>query len=306
MAGPVHPDRRPALVTGASSGIGAATARRLAAAGHPVAVAARRVERLEGLAKEIVDAGGEAHPVALDLADRDSIDACAAAATEALGAVEVLVSVAGDVLPTKAHDTTVDDFTRQVQVNLLGVQHLLSRVVPAMIGRRRGDVVLVSSDVVRLPRPTMSSYVASKWGLEGLARAMQLELEGTGVRCSIVRPGPTLTEMGSGFPADSLPVIMQEWAAHGLLRHGGYLDADGVAGAVLAVVGAPRGTHFTIIEVEPEAPVADDAEADAAAAEARAHLDELARASRAGRADQATDPAKDPSASAAPAQGEPT
>jgi len=256
--GPVHPDRRPALVTGASSGIGAAAARQLAAAGHPVALAARRLDRLEELAGEIRAAGGEAVTIALDLIDGASIDACAAAATKALGAIEVLVSVAGDVLPTKAHDTHTDDFARQVQINLLGVQHLVSQVVPDMVARRRGDVVLVTSDVVRLPRPTMSSYVSSKWGLEGLARAMQLELEGTGVRCSIVRPGPTLTEMGSGFPAESLPVIMEEWASHGLMRHGGYLDADGVAGAVLAVVGAPRGTHFTIIEVEPEAPVIGD------------------------------------------------
>lgn len=261
-ATPSHPERRPALVTGASSGIGAAAARRLAGAGHPVALASRRVERLEALAQEIRAGGGEAAVVPLDLADAASIDACAEAATQALGDLEVLVSVAGDVLPTKAHSTPADDFARQVQINLLGAQHLVSQVVPAMVARRRGDVVLVTSDVVRVPRPTMSSYVSSKWALEGMARAMQLELEGTGVRCSIVRPGPTLTEMGSGFPTDSLPGIMEEWAAHGLMRHGGYLDADGVAGAVLAVVAAPRGTHFTIIEVEPEAPVIGDPAAD--------------------------------------------
>ncbi len=274
--GPTHPDRRPALVTGASSGIGAATARRLAAAGHPVALAARRVERLDGLAAELCAAGAEAVAVPLDLGDPAGIDACAAAATAALGDIEVLVSVAGDVLPTKAHDTDPEDFSRQLAVNLLGVQHLVTRLVPSMVVRRRGDVVLVTSDVVRLPRPTMSSYVASKWGLEGLARAMMLELEGTGVRCSIVRPGPTLTEMGSGFPAEAMPVIMQEWAAHGLMRHDGYLEADGVAGAVLAVVGAPRGTHFTIIEVEPEAPVLGDPATAEEVAAARAHLDDLA------------------------------
>jgi NADP-dependent 3-hydroxy acid dehydrogenase YdfG len=271
-----HPDRRPALVTGASSGIGAATARRLAAAGHPVALAARRADRLQDLADELRAGYAEAVPVALDLADPASIEACAAAATTALGDIEVLVSVAGDVLPTKAHDTDPEDFARQLSINLMGVQHLITQVVPPMVARRRGDVVLVTSDVVRLPRPTMSSYVASKWGLEGLARAMMLELEGTGVRCSIVRPGPTLTEMGSGFPAEAMPVIMREWAAHGLMRHDGYLEADGVAGAVLAVVGAPRGTHFTIIEVEPEAPVLDDPATEQEVAAARAHLDDLA------------------------------
>ncbi len=254
-----HPPRRAALVTGASSGIGEATALRLARAGHPVALAARRVDRLETLAEKINAEGVDAAAIPLDLAaDPDagsSPRACVAAATEALGDLEVLVSVAGDVLPTRAHETNPDEFARQLQINLLGVQALVHAALPAMVRRQRGDVVFVSSDVVRVPRPTMSSYVASKWGLEGLARAMQLELEGTGVRASIVRPGPTLTEMGSGFPAEVLPGLMEQWSAHGLMRHEGYLSADGVARAVEAVVEAPRGTHFTIIEVEPEAPV---------------------------------------------------
>lgn len=275
-----HPTRRPALVTGASSGIGRESARLLASAGHPVALASRRLERLEALAEEINSGGGEAVAVPLDMSESASVQACVDAATEALGDLEVLVSVAGDVLPTKAHETDPDDFARQVRINLLGVQDLVHAVVPGMVERRRGDVVLVTSDVVRAPRPTMSSYVSSKAGLEGLARAMQLELEGTGVRCSMVRPGPTLTEMGSGFPADSIPVIMQEWKRHGVMRHDGYLPAEGVAGAVLAVVAAPRGTHFTIIEVEPEAPVHDDPGTGSATAAARAHLEDLAAASR--------------------------
>ncbi len=253
-----HPDRRTALVTGASSGIGEASARRLAAAGHPVALAARRLGRLEKLAHEINTAGGEALAVPLDLADEQSPRRCVEQAAAALGEVEVLVSVAGDVLPTKAHETSPGEFSRQLRINLAGVQDLVHAAAPHMIDRARGDIVFVTSDVVRVPRPTMSSYVASKWGLEGLARAMQLELEGSGVRASIVRPGPTLTEMGSDFPEEDLPGLMSEWTRHGLMRHGGYLQPDGVARAVEFVVGAPRGTHFTIVEVEPEAPTKDE------------------------------------------------
>jgi NADP-dependent 3-hydroxy acid dehydrogenase YdfG len=250
-----HPARRPAFVTGASSGIGEAAARRLAEAGHPIVVAARRLERLESLAGKLRADGAEVVIVPLDLADPSSVDAAATAASAALGPIEVLVSVAGEVLPSKAHLTDAAEFAHQVQVNLLGVQQLVAAVVPGMVERARGDVVLVSSDVVRLPRPSMSSYVSSKWGLEGLGRAMQLELEGTGVRCSIVRPGPTLTEMGRGFPAEQMPAILAEWADHGLLRHEGFLDPDGVAGAVVAAVSSPRGTLVTLIEIEPEAPV---------------------------------------------------
>ena len=275
-----HPTRRPALVTGASSGIGAASARQLAAAGHPLALAARRVERLDALAAEINEAGGEAVAVPIDMAEPSSIEKCVAAAEDALGPIECLVSVAGDVLPSKAHETEPAEFARQVQINLLGVQGLIAAVVPGMVQRRRGDVVLVTSDVVRVQRPTMSSYISAKSGLEGLARAMQLELEGTGVRCSMVRPGPTLTELGSGFPPESIPVIMKEWKQHGVMRHDGYLDADGVAGAVIAVLSAPRGTHFTIIEVEPEAPVRGDDATEQETAAAKAHLSDLAATSR--------------------------
>lgn len=258
-----HPPRRPTLVTGASSGIGEATALVLAAAGHPVALAARRADRLEKLAEKVRGDGGEAVAVPMDLQDPQSVQDAVQRAGRALGPLEVLVSVAGDVLPTRAHETDPEDFAEQVRVNLLGVQQLVAAIVPGMVERRRGDVVIVTSDVVRLPRPTMSSYVSSKWGLEGLARAMQLDLEGTGVRCSIVRPGPTLTEMGNSFPAEALPELTREWTNHGLLRHSGYLSPAGVAGAVAAVVATPRGTHFTIVEVEPEAPPVGPAGQDA-------------------------------------------
>ena len=213
------------------------------------------MERLEALAEKLRADGCDAAAITLDLSDPASITRAVRDAGDALGPIEVLVSVAGDVLPTKAHTTDPGEFARQMQVNLLGVQQLVAELVPSMVERGRGDVVMVSSDVVRMPRPTMSSYVSSKWGLEGLARAMQLDLEGTGVRCSILRPGPTLTEMGSGFPAEGMPEVIRDWSRHGLLRHSGYLDPDGVAAAVVAVVGCPRGTHLTLVEVEPEAPL---------------------------------------------------
>jgi NADP-dependent 3-hydroxy acid dehydrogenase YdfG len=131
----------------------------------------------------------------------------------------------------------------------------VSLIAPQMIERREGDLVLVTSDVVRSPRPTMASYVSSKWGLEGLARALQMELEGTGVRASIVRPGPTLTGMGMEWPAEVLGPVLDEWKRWGLVRHAGYLSAEAVAQAVVTVATQPPGTHLTLVEVEPEAPV---------------------------------------------------
>jgi NADP-dependent 3-hydroxy acid dehydrogenase YdfG len=250
---------RPAIVTGASSGIGEATARALAAAGHPVVLGARRVERCEEIAAEIRERGGHAVAAQLDVGDLSSVGAFVKAAEAAFGPIDVVVSNAGDVLPTTAVETDPDEFAAQVSVNLLAAQRLVAAVVPGMIERQQGDVVFVTSDVTRVPRPRMSSYVSSKWGLEGLARAMQLELEGTGVRASIVRPGPTMSGMGAGWDGDTITAVLRDWKRHGLLRHDGYLPPDGVAGAVLAVVSAPKGTHLTLVEVEPEAPVRDEA-----------------------------------------------
>ncbi len=243
-----------AAVTGASSGIGAACAMALADAGYEVVVGARRVHRLDEVVHRITEAGGRAEAVPLDMTDAESVDRFATASSD----VDVLVSNAGDVLAETVIGTDPDRFAQQLQVNLMGAQRLAAAVVPGMIDRHCGDVVFVTSDVVRAPRPSMASYVASKWGLEGLARAFQMELEGTGVRASIVRPGPTLTGMGESWDPVAVAGLLDEWGRWGLVRHGGYLSPAGVAGAVMATVQAPRGVHLTLIEVEPEAPLRDD------------------------------------------------
>src|SRR5690606_15806222 len=113
-----HPAVRAAVVTGASSGIGRATAEALAAAGHPVVLGARRLERLQEVAEKIQADGGTAVAARLDLTDDASIDAFAVEAEEQLGPIEVVVSNAGDVLPATGLGVEPDDFARQVQVNV--------------------------------------------------------------------------------------------------------------------------------------------------------------------------------------------
>jgi NADP-dependent 3-hydroxy acid dehydrogenase YdfG len=249
-----HPQRRRAAISGASSGIGEATARALAAAGHPVVRGARRTDRLDSIAAEIEAVGGEATAVHLDVRDQASVKDFAAAA----GDVDVLVSSAGEVQLHPAHDVDAEDFAAQLQLNLVGAQRLVTQFASGMIERQRGDIVFVTSDAVRLPRPLMSAYVAAKWGLEGLARTLQMELEGTGVRASIVRPGPTLTGMGSTWTEETLAPAVDAWERWGLARHDNFPRPEHIAAAVLAVVSAPRGAHMTLVEIEPEAPVATD------------------------------------------------
>lgn len=252
-----HPVRRPAVVTGASSGIGAATATALAAAGFPVALGARRTDRCEELAEQIRAAGGEAVACTLDLADPGSITAFADDVIAALGPVEVVVSNAGAVAPGVVHEVAPERFAREVDLNLLSAHRLVRAFVPGMVARRRGDIVFVSSDVAVRARPFASAYAAAKWGLEGMAHAMQMELEGTGVRASIVRPGPTRSEMGSDWdPAQGAGVI-DGWVRFGLARHSHFLRPAAVADVITTVVSARRGVHLNLVEISPEAPLED-------------------------------------------------
>ncbi|HET7736515.1 MAG TPA: SDR family oxidoreductase [Nocardioidaceae bacterium] len=253
MPRPVHPERRPAVVTGASGGIGAATALALAAAGFPVALGARRTDKCEEVAAQIRDSGGEAFVHALDVGDADSVKSFAAAATEALGDIEVVVSNAAILVPGRTESS--ETFERELEVNLLGTHRLVRAFVPGMVERKRGDVVFVSSDVANRARPFMSAYTTSKWGVEGLAHAMQMELEGTGVRASIVRPGPTKSEMGGDWPAEEAEMVINEWIRFGHARHPLLLRASAIADAITTVVSAPRGVHINAIEVTPEAPL---------------------------------------------------
>ena len=252
---PPNPDRRPAVVTGASSGSGRATAAALAALGHPVVLGARRVADCEDAAIAIREAGGEAVAIYLDLADDASVEQFAAAAVDTLGEVEIVVSnaamnMAGTVLDTEA--SSLDDV---LAVNVTGTHRLVRALLPDMISRRRGDVVFVTSDVAERPRPAMAAYVTSKWGLEGYVHSLQMELEGTGVRATILRPGPTLTGMGLDWDPVVTGEIIEQWAAWGFARHSNFMRPDGVAQAVCAVVALPRGVHTTVMEIQPEAPI---------------------------------------------------
>lgn len=256
-----HPERRAAIVTGASSGIGMATARALAGAGHPVVLGARRIDRLHDLAADLRSDGAEVLAVSLDLTRPESVAEFAERAESEMGPIEILVSNAGDVQPI----TTVsspDEFARQLQVNLLGAQALAHAVVPAMYERRRGDVVFVTSEVALSPRTHMAAYVASKAGLEGFAKAMAMEAEGSGVRVGILRPGPTSTEQGSTWDIDSINAVISSWTHWGMLRHDGAIRPKEMSDAVLAMVSVPRGTRWAVLEVQPEAPVVPVTPAD--------------------------------------------
>jgi NADP-dependent 3-hydroxy acid dehydrogenase YdfG len=249
------PARRPAIVAGASSGIGAATACELASRGFPVALGARRIDKLSALVEQIRDDGGESVAFPLDITDDGSVKSFVGQAIDALGAIELVVSGAGDMTPGLLHEISTNDFLEQIQIHLIGANRLVTAVLPAMVSRRRGDVMFIGSDTALWQRPHMGAYGAAKAALVAMVKNLQIELEGTGVRASIIHPGPTSTNMGVGLPADKLDAMLADWVTWGHGRHSHTLRACDVARTVAFVAETPRGVNITHIEIQPEAPL---------------------------------------------------
>lgn len=184
-------------MTGASSGIGAASATLLAARGHRVVGAARRVEPITKLP------GVSA--VALDLTDSGSITAAVAAATEVLGRIDVLVNNAGYGQFGSIEETPIDQARRQLEVNVIGLAALTQQVIGSMRVARRGRVVNVSSLAGEFSSPMAGWYHASKFALEALSDSLRLELRPFGVDVVVVQPGP----VRSPWHEDALRLLAQ-------------------------------------------------------------------------------------------------
>lgn len=247
---------RTAIVAGASSGIGAAIARAFGALGWSVALGGRRADKLAEVVRDVEKAGGRAIAQPLELEAPASIDAFFDGCERALGPADVLVNNAGICVPGLLHEVKPEEFQREIATNLVGPALLARRMIRSLRARdAAGDLVFISSENVTAPRPYQPGYTASKWGLEGLARTLRLELDGTGIRSTIVRPGPTFpTDFARGWDPAMVKRLLQTWKAFGIQRHLRWMPADSVAAAVVGVVTAPPGTHFDVVALSPEAP----------------------------------------------------
>jgi NAD(P)-dependent dehydrogenase (short-subunit alcohol dehydrogenase family) len=193
-----------AVVTGASRGLGAALARRLAAEGARVVLVARGADELAGVVEAVRRAGGEAHAVVADVGDKRAPHAIAASAAALVGPVDVLVQCASTLghVPLRALlDTDCEALEEALQVNLVGPFRLAKLLAAPMALRGHGLVVHVTSDASVAAYPTWGAYGVSKAGLDHLGRILGAELDGTGVRVITVDPG----EMDTRMHADAIP-----------------------------------------------------------------------------------------------------
>jgi NADP-dependent 3-hydroxy acid dehydrogenase YdfG len=216
------------LITGASSGIGAATARAFAAEGAKVALAARRLDRLEELREEIESAGGQALAVECDVTDRASIEAAVDAAVGAWGGLDVVLANAGFGVSGLMQQIETDDYRRQFEVNVFGLIDTIYAVLPHLRASR-GRLGLLGSVVARVGFPSSSAYTASKFAVAGLAESIAYELAEAGVSVTLINPGVVASEFRSvdnrgrqhadaGDPAPNWLIVPTDRAARTIVR----------------------------------------------------------------------------------------
>ncbi|KAA0024840.1 SDR family oxidoreductase [Antrihabitans cavernicola] len=192
---------RTAVITGAASGMGAATALHLATQGARVALLSRRQDRLDDLAAQIRAAGGEAMVLAVDIADADAVTAAADRIDAAWGPIDTVINAAGVMLAAPIDDSRSDQWARMIDTNLSGTLHVIRAFTPALLrAAEKGttvDIVNVSSIAAHFAFPNYAVYSATKAAVTHLSNALRSEFGRRGVRVTNVEPGLTDTELGT-------------------------------------------------------------------------------------------------------------
>jgi NADP-dependent 3-hydroxy acid dehydrogenase YdfG len=231
-----------ALVTGASSGIGEATAAALSEAGAAVAIGARRRDRLDGLAARLSDAGGEVVTLDLDVTDEASCREAVARTRTELGGLDVLVNNAGVMLLGTIVGADPEDWRRMLDTNVLGLMYTTHAAIDGMLEQGSGDIVNISSTAGRTARAGAGVYNASKWAVNAFSESLRQEVTARGVRISLVEPGAVETELRVH--------ITQPEAKTAALAHAEgmrSLQPEDVARAIVYVVTQPP--HVAVNEV---------------------------------------------------------
>ncbi|CAO3889834.1 SDR family oxidoreductase [Achromobacter sp. 77] len=232
------------LITGASSGIGEAAARLLAAQGHRVYVGARRTDRLETLVQEIRAKGGTAAFRALDVTSAEDMQAFVRGAEAAFGPVDVIVNNAGVMPLSPLSSLKVDEWDRMIDVNIRGVLHGIAAVLPGMERQGHGQVINVSSIGGLSVSPTAAVYCATKFAVRAISDGLRQET--SKIRVTVVCPGVVESELADTITDDTARVAMQSFRRVAL-------HPDAIARAIAYAIEQPDDVDVSEVVVRPTA-----------------------------------------------------
>jgi NADP-dependent 3-hydroxy acid dehydrogenase YdfG len=240
-----------ALVTGASSGIGEATARELARRGATVAIAARRKDRLDALAQEIKQAGGSALALEADVTEREQVQRLVGEAVDRLGRLDIVVNNAGVMLLGPICDAPTEEWERMLDVNVKGVLYVADAALPHLLQaaerepRRVADLVNISSVAGRVARRNSGVYNVTKHGVGAFSESLRQEVTSRHVRVSVVEPGAVATELASHIRDEIRDQMVDRFA--GIEQ----LEAADIADAIAYIVTRPRRVAINELLIRP-------------------------------------------------------
>ena len=240
-----------ALITGASSGIGEASALALAAQGVSVAVSGRRKERLDGLVRRIEDAGGKALALPGDVSIEADATKSVADTVAHFGSIDILINSAGVNEAGGIETLPVEQWQRLIDINLMGTIYVCRAAFPHMKAQGSGDIVNISSTAGRRSGWQFAAYSTSKFGVTGFTEALRQEAGSAGVRVSIIEPGATATEIASSITDPKWREAIQQHT-----HKDDAMESVDIVDAILLVVSLPRRANVTRILIQPTTDVA--------------------------------------------------
>ncbi|NDJ17296.1 SDR family NAD(P)-dependent oxidoreductase [Myxacorys almedinensis] len=235
-----------AIVTGASSGIGAATAIALADAGAKVVVSARRTDRLDALVKRISDQGGVAYAIVGDVTDEQQANDLVNKTKAQYDRVDILVNNAGVMLLGMIDGANTEDWRRMVNTNVLGLMYATHAALPIMKAQGEGHIVNISSVAGRIAQAGSGVYNATKWGVNGFSEALRQEVHKDKIRVTMIEPGAVVTELTDHITDASAKERVTSW-----VESITPLESEDIAAAILYAVTQPSRVNVNEILIRP-------------------------------------------------------
>jgi len=240
----MNPESKVVLITGASSGIGEATARHLARKGHRLVIGARRTDRLEALAAQLNAEGGTVEFSSLDVTDLDDVRAFAGLALEKFGRIDVIVNNAGVMPLSPLEALKIDEWNQMIDVNIRGVLHGIAAALPVMKKQGSGQVINVSSIAGHLIWPSCAVYSATKHAVIAISEG--LRQESTDIRVTVISPGVTTSELAHTITHEDTAKFIDGFREVAI-------PADAIAKAIAFAIEQPGDVDVNEIIVRPTA-----------------------------------------------------